>query len=110
MNVFLKTLPLAGLLALNFSSEASPSAKQEQDNKTIDVKCYVELLGGGELITFWNISSEKLPTLSTSIVGRMVLTTQTKHKVEIYKSHECILLDDKFTSSNAKNLDAITAR
>jgi len=108
MNALLKILPLTGLLAFNFVVEANSAVKQK--NNKIDVKCYVELIGGTKTITFWNISSKKLLGLSNAIVGRKVMVVNSKKKVNIFKSHECVLLEDDFTSSNAKLLDAETAR
>lgn len=108
MNFYIKTLTLTALLVLSFIIEANPS--EPKGNDKVDAKCFVELLGGGETITFWNISSNKLSGLSKSVVGRKVMVANSKQKVEIFKSFECVLLKDDFTSSNAKIVDSVTAR
>ena len=107
MNNFIKILLLSTLLIFSVTTEAKSSAKQD---KRIDVKCFVELIGGGEKVTFWNISSKKLSGLSDSIVGHKIMMANTKQKAEIYKAKECVLLKDEFTDSRAKTIDAQTAR
>jgi len=111
MNVFTKTavkiLPLTILLVCSIATEAKSSVKKD---KRIDVKCFVELIGGGEKVTFWNIPSKKLSSLSNSIVGHKIMMANTKQKAEIYKTKECVLLKDNFTDSKAKSIDAQTAR
>ena len=111
MNAFVKNnikiLPLAALLVFSFVIEAKNPAKQE---KKVDAKCFVELVGGGEKVTFWNISSKKVSSLSKSIIGHKVGVQGSRQKVKIYKTHECVLSKDNFTSSRAKIVDAKTAR
>ena len=107
MNINVKLISFATLLMLSYGLEAKSPTNQ---GKVVDVKCFVELIGGGETITFWNISSKKLSGLSKSIEGRQVMVSNSKQKARIYKSYECVLLDDKFSISKAKRVDAITAR
>lgn len=107
MNTFYKAL-LSVLLLLAINSVAAKSSSNQQ--KKVDAKCFVELVGGGETVTFFNISEKKLASLSKSIVGRKVLALGRKQKVKIYNAHECVLLKDNFTNSRAKIVDAKTAR
>ncbi len=107
MNSLIKILPLATLLIFSIVAEAKSPVKKD---KKIDVKCFVELVGGGEKVTFWNISSKKLSGLSNSIVGHKVTVPNSQQKAEIYKTNECVLLKDDFTDSRAKTADAETAR
>lgn len=107
MNVFVKVLPLTVLLAFSFTIEAKTSIKQE---RKVDAKCFVELVGGGETITFFNIQERKLSSLSKTIVGHKVSPLSTDKKVKIYKAHECVLLKANFKGSKAKIVDAKTAR
>ena len=86
---------------------AQSSSKQV---KKVDAKCFVELVGGGESIAFFNITEKKLATLSQSIVGYKVAQRGTKQKVNIYKAHECTLLKDDFKSKKAQRVDAKIAR
>lgn len=87
--------------------EAKPSAKED---KKVDVKCFVELVGGGETISFWSISAKKAANLSKSITGHKISVPNSKQKVKIYKAHECVFLKDDFAGSRAKIVDAKTAR
>jgi|GEM_PF-1051318 len=107
MSTYLKLLFLAALIMLSCGLEAKSPAKQD---KKVDAKCYVELIGGGEMITFWNIPSKKLSGLSKSIVGHQVMKPKTKQKAKIYKAYECVLLKNEFSTSKAKIVDAKTAR
>lgn len=99
----MKMLVLFVLLCCSFQG-------QTKQDKLIDVKCFVELIGGGETITFWNISSKKLSGLADAIIGHQVSIPTSKQKVSIYKTHECVLLNEDFSSSKGKLLDAETAR
>jgi len=103
----MKVIPMMTVLAFSFVIEAKPSDKED---KKVDVKCFVELVGGSETITFWNIPSKTLPHLSSKIEGQKIMGTSSKEKVKIYKSHECVLLKDDFSSTKAKTVDKKTAR
>lgn len=111
MIIFIKTsvkvLLLMTMLACSFVIEAKPS---EKEDKKVDAKCFVELVGGGEMVSFWNVSRNKVSILSKSITGRKVMVPNSKQKVKIYKALECVLLNDDFTGSKAKMVDATTAR
>ncbi len=108
MNTFVKVIPLSAvLLVFSANIEAKTSVKQD---KKVDAKCFVELIGGGETITFWNIPSKKLSVLAKSIIGHKVTTAGSRQKVKIYKAHECVLLKGDFKGSRAKIIDAKTAR
>lgn len=113
MNIFtkatMKTLPLVTVLVFSFAIEAKSSNK-EKEGKKVDAKCFVELVGGGETISFWNVSQNKVSGLSKSITGHKIMMPNSKQKVKIYKTHECVLLNDDFTGSRAKIVDAETAR
>ncbi len=103
----MKIIPLVTMLAFSFVIEAKQSKKE---GKKVDVKCFVELVGGGEMVSFWNVSENKVSSMSKSTVGRKVMLPNSKQKVKVYKTHECALLGDSFTSSRAKTIDAETAR
>jgi len=107
MSTYIKVLSLATTLMFSYNIEAKTTAKQD---KTVDVKCFVELVGGGERVTFWNIPSKKLSGLSRVITGYKVLVPNSKQKAQIYKAYECVLSTDNFTNSRAKIVDAKTAR
>jgi hypothetical protein len=107
MHIFIKAVPLFTLLAFSHSVAAKASSKE---NNRVDIKCFVELVGGGETISFWNITKDKVTNLPKSIQGRKVNVPNSKQKSEIYKAHECVLLKSSFTGSKAKSVDAKTAR
>lgn len=102
-----KVIPLVIMFIFSFGIEAKPL---EKENKKVDVKCFVELVGGGERVSFWNVSQNKVSILSKSIIGRKVMVPNSKQKVKIYKVYECVLLRDDFKGSKAKIVDAKTAR
>ena len=114
MNIFTKTsmkvLPLMTMLMFSLFIEAKPLEKVKKEGKKVDVKCFVELAGGGEMVSFWNVSQNKVSSLSKSITGRKVIAPNSKQKVKIYQAHECVLLNDDFTGSKAIMVDATTAR
>ncbi len=102
----MKIIPLVTMLAFSFVIEAKQSKKE---GKKVDVKCFVELVGGGEVVSYWNVSQKKVTSLSKSITGRKVMLPNSKQKVPVYKVHECVLLSESFTGSRAKIVDAKTA-
>lgn len=104
MTTFIKILLPTILLIISNNLEAQTSTKK------VDAKCFVELVGGGETVTFFNITEKKLTSLSKSIIGHKIAPPGMKKKVKIYKAHECVLLKDNFKGSKAKIVDAKTAR
>ena len=85
-----------------------------QDNSSkintlrVDVKCYVELLGGTETISFWRIKSSLLPQLTKTIIGKKIEIIPRplgNKKGTIYQAKECILAEEDFTSLIANTLE-----
>ena len=108
MGAILKSIALITiLLSLSDFVEAKTASKKE---KKVDVKCFVELLGGGDVVSFWRVPQSKVLSLSKSITGHKVVVPNSNQKMKIYKTHECVLLKDNFVSSRAKIVDAKTAR
>ena len=106
-NTSMKVIPLVIMLSFSFVTEAKPPEKKD---KKVDVKCFVEVVGGGKAVRFWNVSENKVSGLLKSITGRKVMADNSKQKVKIYKAHECVLLKDDFTGSRAKIVDSETGR
>lgn len=104
---FMKVFPLMAMLVFSLSIEAKPVKKE---SKKVDVKCFVELVGGGEMVSFWNIPQNKVSGLSKSITGHKVIAPNSKQKAKIYKAYECVLLNDDFIGSKARMIDTKTAR
>ncbi len=82
----------------------------QNTTQNVDVKCFVELVGGGELISFWTAPKNKLKKLAKNIVGKSVMTSSAKNKKIIYKVYECVLLTKKFKGDKARQLDEETPR
>ena len=108
-NTTMKALPLVAILVFSIVVDAK-SPNQEKVNKTVDVKCFVELVGGGETISFWNVPSSKVSALAKSISNRKIPSPTSKQKVKIFKAHECVLLNEKFSGGRAKIVDSKIAR
>ncbi|NQY87313.1 MAG: hypothetical protein HRT51_06085 [Colwellia sp.] len=105
MTTFIKILLPIILFIISNDLEAKTSTKQD---KKVDAKCFVELIGGGEMVSFWNVSQNKVSNLSKSITGHKVMVPGSKQKVKIYKAYECVLFKADFTGRRAKIVDAET--
>ena len=90
------------LLVLSFLSVGSYAAKN--DNKKVDVKCYVELLGGEQTIYLGHVKKRELKNLSKTLVNRKILTPFSRQKKQVYKVFECSLENKDFNSSKARQL------
>lgn len=86
------------------------SPLQAAESKKIDVKCHVEVVGGGEMIRFWKIKAEKLPGFTQEIVGARISKISGKGKTSVYRAFECVDLRDEFKSLIARNLDSKTPK
>lgn len=110
----MRLLPYLMLVTLIFGSadiNAASSAKPKQNlNEKIDAKCFIEIVGGNEMIAFWSIKRGKLQTLSEKILGEKVHIAGKKSKGIVYKVHECKELSEKFSNFRAQNLDAKTPK
>lgn len=73
--------------------------------ETKEVKCHVSLLGGAETIYFGVLPKQPLKKIADSLVGRNILTTLSKDKMNIYKVYECALAKESFKSSKARNIE-----
>lgn len=111
MNLFtnsvMKIVPFLTVLVFNIPAEAKSSQK---DNTKVDVKCFVELVGGEETVSFWNIPTHQVSNLINTVVGQKVSIPHSKQKGIIYKANECVLLKDNFSGNKAKMLDDKIAR
>lgn len=84
--------------------------KTIEKNKKVNAKCHVSLIDGSEAIIFYRIQSDKFPKLANKIVGKRVLTQKSIEKIKIYRTYECVLDEDNFTSTNSQSLDKKTER
>lgn len=97
-------------MALNISNVANAEST-EVNEQSVYAKCFVELVGGGETISFWLVKPSELQSLSTAIVGKetlLVLNAQKKGSnktVTIYKTKQCVLDTEQFSSPRARVMD-----
>jgi hypothetical protein len=98
------------IMGLNISNVASAQST-EANEQSVYAKCFVELVGGSETISFWLVKPSALKTLSTVIAGKeilLVMNAQKKgsnKKVTIYKTKQCVLDTDQFSSPRARVMD-----
>ncbi|NQY33524.1 MAG: hypothetical protein HRT37_00870 [Alteromonadaceae bacterium] len=79
--------------------------------KRIEMKCYVSMIGGADLIHYIVLNSEEAAkNLKQSLPGQKILTTESNKKQQIYKVKECVSSSNKFANAIAKYLDKNTAR
>lgn len=112
MKNIIKFIPYLVIITLSLAGVANAkSNKTELAEKSVNVKCYVELVGGGETISLWSIKPSLLKGFAHSIVGREILVISglqrksNNQKSTIYKAKECVLEEDDFTSARAKAID-----
>jgi hypothetical protein len=92
------------------------SAKSSEINeKEVNVKCFVELVGGGETISLWLVKHSQLKTLPQTIIGQEILLIPQKYernqkKATIYKAKQCLLESKQFRSPRARVMDKQTPR
>ncbi len=75
-----------------------------------EVKCHVELYGGKEVIYFGLAPLTDLKNYAQAIVGKKISVPTIKGKKSIYKAFECVVMNDKFTSRQARLLDSKTPK
>ena len=85
--------------------------------KPVNVKCFVEFVGGGEAISLWKIDPSLINNLAHTIVGQEVLIIPRESEKDkknklgtIYIANECIFEEEQFTSPRARALDKETPR
>lgn len=83
------------------------AAALAEENKQAEVKCYLELVGGGYSINYYH-----LPLLSknnkidiSKIYGIQVMANGSKQKRSVYEVKECVLADKKFKSAQARTYE-----
>lgn len=103
----MKTL-LSILIVIFSLSSHSTLAKQKVDK--VEVKCHVELYGGGETIHFRKIKKDKLAKLEQRLVNKKIKVAKIEGKQTIYKVIECVSLNEEFSTFQSKRVDKDTAR
>ncbi|NQY62388.1 MAG: hypothetical protein HRT38_01490 [Alteromonadaceae bacterium] len=104
----MKLLPLSLLLPLIIFSTIADS---KQSSKRIEMKCYVSMIGGEELIHYIVLNNEEAAiNIEQYLLGKKILTTKSIKKRQVYKVKECISSSKKFADATPKYLDKNTAR
>jgi hypothetical protein len=94
-------------LTTSFLAQATTSAGfNNQVIKLIDIemKCHVELLGGGETIRFTNTPYRNIKELTHVLMGQKIKLNNESSARAIYKVKECVPLKDKFKGHRAQQL------
>jgi hypothetical protein len=104
----MKILFLSILFVVSALSSYSTLANQKVEK--IEVKCHVEIYGGGEAIYFRKIKKDKLDKLEQRLVNKKIKVPKMKEKQKIYKVLECVSLDKEFSTFQSKRVDKDTAR
>lgn len=94
------------VLCASFSAQA----QEVKPSSPVEIKCHVELVGGGDIIHFAQLSNQQYKSVKKLLVGKEISTALSRAKKVIYKVNECVGLHDKFNSAAAKSRDILTAR
>ena len=112
MNNLMKLALLITFTSITFVDVAMAKNKTAPvSEKAVDVKCFVELVGGGETISLWKIQPSLLKKFTHQIVGQKILLrtnngkTSSNTKSTVYRAKQCVLETDEFSSSRARALD-----
>ncbi|WP_033082737.1 TapY2 family type IVa secretion system protein [Colwellia psychrerythraea] len=86
------------------------NAKSSEKNKKVTAKCHVTLVDGTEAIIFRLTQPRRLSELAHNMSGKRVSTQKSLERIKVYRSYQCVLEGDEFTSLKAKTLDKKTPR
>lgn len=78
---------------------------QQAEKANVEVKCFVELYGGGHTIYFARLSDKEYQKLPKTLANRKLSSVDSTDKVKVYAVKECTLEDNKFKSLAANNLE-----
>jgi hypothetical protein len=105
------SLLVIGALSVNVVAHAK-NKTPNLNERAVNAKCYVELVGGGETISLWSVKPSLLKKLKHNIIGQKIRVigskkpkAPSKNKAIIYKAKECILEEDEFSSPRARAMD-----
>jgi hypothetical protein len=70
----------------------------------VEMKCHVELVGGGETISFTNTPYRNIKELRHVLMGQKIKLNSDSSANAIYKVKECVPLKDKFKGDRAQQL------
>lgn len=70
----------------------------------VEMKCHVELVGGGETISFTNSPYINIEELTHVLMNQKLKLNSESSAKAIYKINECVPLQDKFKGQRAQQL------
>jgi hypothetical protein len=106
------TINVCGILSLFACLISQPSeanSSKEQKGSRVEMKCYVELVGGVDTIYRAVLSKNKLLGLEKYLVGNKISIAGEKKKQIIYSVIECRRYKENFTSASARLAEENTA-
>ncbi|MEY8215431.1 MAG: TapY2 family type IVa secretion system protein [Colwellia sp.] len=111
LNLSLVALLTMSCFSLNLATEAQANTNVSKKAPIkvasivdVEMKCHVELMGGGEVIRFTNMPYTSLKKLTEILLTQKVRLNSTDSPRAIYKVKECVPLKDEFRSSKAQEL------
>jgi len=82
---------------------------KEQQRK-VTAKCFVNLYGGQQTIYYRTIKKKQLAKLAEKLTNKMIMTLRSNKKKKVFQVKECVLREDKFSGSQAREIEAKIAQ
>jgi hypothetical protein len=98
-------ISLCSFIAITSSLISQPSEAKNLEKKKaprVEMKCYVELVGGVSTIYSAVLPNNEIAGLAEHLIGKKISMAGMKKKQRIYKVFECISYKENFTNSAAK--------
>lgn len=86
------------------------NANEGKTDRKVEVKCHIELYGGGDSIYYQVISEKKMNTLPMTIVNRNIDVVTSSKKQKVFKVNECVPINKDFSSKLAREKEKNTPR
>jgi len=78
------------------------------ERKRVEMKCYVELLGGSYVVHYATIPEKKIAKLEKSLLQQKIVTVGKREKQVINKVTECVEKEVDFKNFFARELEKKT--
>ncbi|MGV2873009.1 TapY2 family type IVa secretion system protein [Colwellia sp. E150_009] len=108
MNTYLKLISFSLVSIIGIIGFATPSEAntlQDVEEPSVVIKCYTELIDGSKSINFWHTKPSHKSTIAVEIVGEKARNLQEK-ELPIVSVFQCVLQNEAFRDSQARNLEA----
>lgn len=103
--IALSSVSLTTSLSVQANASAGTKAKAKVIKPVdVEMKCHVELIGGGETISFTNTPYKSMRELTQLLMKQKVKLNSEDSARAIYKVKECVPLQDKFKGRRAQQL------